>query len=145
MTQFDALLSSFESNYYYNRWRPVTAIKLGDTDGNDDTDGDPAWISVVAARANPPTPTYPSTYSEMAGAGTELFRLFFKKDDTSFTTVSFNLPGAERSYSSFSDFASDISISRIYVGFQFRNDIEEGERIGREIAAYVFDNNLRVL
>jgi hypothetical protein len=145
MTQFDALLSSFESNYYYNRWRPVTAIRLGDSDGNDETAGDPTWSSVVAARANPPTPAYPSTYSAMAKAGAELLSLFSKKDEFSFTTISFYVPGVEKSYTRFSDYASDVSISRLYVGFQFRHDMEEGERMGKEVAKYVFAHKLRRL
>jgi hypothetical protein len=81
----------------------------------------------------------------MGGAGAELFKLYFKKDFKQFTLESFYLPGAERSYTSFSHLSSDISISRIYTGFQFRNDVVQAEKMGRELARYVFRNNLRVL
>lgn len=145
MVQFDAHLSSFEGKYHYNRWRPITAIRLGAIDENDDTTEDPAWIILQAARATPPTPTYPSTHSEMGGAGAELFRLFFKKDDLSFTTQSYNLPGVERQYSSFSKLAADIAVSRIYIGYHFRNDVMQGEKMGKELAKYVFANNLKRL
>jgi hypothetical protein len=145
IAQFDAHLSSFEGKYHYNRWRPLTAIRFGDSDGNDETAGDPTWINLQAARATPPTPTYPSTHAEMGGAGAEIFKLFFKKDFKQFAIGSFYLPGAERSYSSFSQLASDISISRIFIGYHFRNDIIQGEKMGRELAKYVFANNLREL
>ena len=145
MAQFDAHLSSFEGKYHYNRWRPITAIRMGEIDGNDDTTGDPAWVILQSARATPPTPTYPSTHSEMGGAGAELFRLFFKKDEISFKTQSYNLPGVDRDYSSFSQVAADIAVSRIYIGYHFRNDVEQGVKMGKELAKYVYDNNLKRL
>ncbi|HET6557515.1 MAG TPA: vanadium-dependent haloperoxidase [Prolixibacteraceae bacterium] len=145
MTQFDALLSSFEAMYHYNRWRPVTAIKYGDTDGNDDTTGDPTWSILQTGRPTPPTPTYPSTHAEMGSAGAEIFKLFFKKDNKPFTIGSYSLPAKERSFSSFSQFATECSLSRIYVGYQFRNDLVEGEKMGRVLAEFVYTNNLREL
>jgi hypothetical protein len=145
MAQFDACLSSFEGKYHYNLWRPVTAIKYGDNDGNDFTTGDPAWSILQAARATPPTPTYPSTHSEMGGAGAEIFKLFFKKDNKPFTIGSYSLPGFERSFTGFSQFATECATSRIYIGYHFRNDIVEGEKMGRKLAKFVFENNLREL
>lgn len=145
ITQFDAHLSSFESIYHYNRWRPVTAIRLADSDGNELTDSDPAWNNLQAARATPPTPSYPSAHAEMGGAGAELFKLYFKKDFKQFTIGSFYLPGVERTYSSFSQLSQDIATSRIYTGFQFRNDVVQGEKMGRKLAKYVFEKSLRPL
>jgi hypothetical protein len=145
MTQFDALLSSFEGKYYYTRWRPITAIRSGDDDGNMETSGDPSWSILQAARATPPTPTYPSTHAETSGAGAEIFKLFFNKDNKPFTIGSYSLPGAERNFASFSEFASECSESRIYIGYHFRDDIVQGESNGRELAKYVFANNLREL
>jgi hypothetical protein len=145
MTQFDALLSSFEGKYHYNLWRPITAIRSGDNDPNQETTGDPAWIILQAARATPPTPTYPSTHAETGGAGAEILQLFFKKDTKQFTIGSYSLPGAERSFESFSQFASEISLSRIYIGYHFRNDIVEGEKMGRQLGKYVYANNLKEL
>jgi hypothetical protein len=145
MTQFDAVLSSFEGKYHYNRWRPITAIRSADDDGNAETAGDPAWSILQAARATPPTPTYPSAHAETSGAGAEIFKLFFENDNKPFTTGSYSLPGAERSFASFSQFASECSESRIYIGYHFRDDIVQGESKGRELAKYVFANNLREL
>lgn len=143
MAQFDASLSSFEGKYHYNRWRPVHAIPDGDIDGNDFTTGDPTWIILQAAGFTPPTPTYPSTHAEMGGAGAEIFKLFFKKDNKPFTIGSYKLPGVERSFSGFSQFATECGLSRIYIGYHFRNDVVQGEKKGRELAKYVFNNNLK--
>ncbi|HOY50466.1 MAG TPA: vanadium-dependent haloperoxidase [Prolixibacteraceae bacterium] len=145
MAQFDACLSSFEGAYYYNRWRPITAIRMGETDGNDATAGDPAWATLPSARAVPPIPTYPAAYTQMAGATAEILRLFFKEDEKSFTIGSYSLAGAEKSYTTFSAYAEDVSMSRIYAGFQFRHDVEAGERMGRELARYIFETKFRDL
>ena len=145
MTQFDALLSSFEGKYHYNRWRPITAIRFGEDDLNWETIGDPAWSILQAARATPPTPTYPSTHAETSGAGAEIFKLYFNKDNKPFTIGSYSLPGADRNFASFSQFASECSASRIYIGYHFRDDIVQGEKKGRELAKYVFSNFLREL
>ena len=138
MTQFDALLSSFEGKYHYNRWRPITAIRSGDDDLNPETAGDPAWSILQAARATPPTPTYPSAHAETSGAGAELFKLFFKKDNKPFTIGSYSLPGAERSFESFSQFASECAVSRIYIGYHFRDDIVQGESKGERTGKICF-------
>lgn len=145
MAQFDAVQSSFEGKYFYNRWRPETAVRLGATDGNNETEGDAGWSILSAARSTPPTPTYPSTHAEAAGAVAEMLKLCFKRDHVSFTIGSYALPGVERSFKSFSQFASECSLSRIYIGYHFRNDVVQGEKMGRELARFVFSNNLRPL
>ncbi|HSO87458.1 MAG TPA: vanadium-dependent haloperoxidase [Draconibacterium sp.] len=145
IAQFDACLSSFEGKYHYNFWRPVTAISNGENDGNDNTIGDPNWSILQAARATPPTPTYPSTHSEMGGAGAEILKLYFKKDNIPFTIGSYSLKGVQRNFTDFSQFATECATSRIYIGYHFRNDIVEGEKMGRQLAKFVFENNLRKL
>ena len=145
MTQFDAVQSSFEGKYFYNLWRPETAIRLGDIDGNNETEADGGWSIPAAARMTPPTPTYPSTHAEAAGAVAEALKLFFRRDHVSFTIGSYALPGVERTFDSFSQFAGECAVSRIYIGYHFRNDVVQGEKMGRELARYVFSNNLRPL
>jgi len=143
MAQFDAVQSSFEGKYHYNRWRPETAIALGDIDGNPQTAGDPGWIILKGARATPPTPTYPSTHASAAGAVAEVLKLYFKRDNIPFSIGSYTLPGVERSFSGFSQFARECSVSRIYIGYHFRQDIVIGEKMGRKLGQYVYFNNLR--
>lgn len=145
MTVADALISTFDGIYFYKFWRPVTAIQEGELDGNDDTAGDAGWSPVTSARPTPPLPSYPSSYAAAGSAGAEVFKMFFKKDSKSFTIGSYTLPGTERSFTSFSQFAMEMAVSRIYAGHNFRNDNISGEKMGIKVAKYVFDNNLRSL
>ncbi len=145
MAVMDAYISSFEGKYHYNRWRPITAIKNGETDGNENTSGDEGWTILSAAGATPPTPTYPSTHAECGGAGAEVLKQFFRTDKKSFTIGCYKLPDVTRSYNTFSEFSSELAVSRIYIGYHFRNDIEQGEKMGKELGKYVYDNNLREL
>ena len=145
MAEADALICTFDAGFYYNFWRPITAIREGDNDGNSDTEGDISWNAVTAGRAIPPLPSYPSGYAAAGRAGAEICKMFFGTDEKSFTVGSYTSPGAERSYTTFSQLATDMELSRIYVGHNFPNDNTAGDKMGREVANYVFKNNLREL
>jgi hypothetical protein len=145
MAAADVLISTFDGAFYYNFWRPVTAIQEGDSDGNADTAGDALWAPLTTARPTPPLPGYPSAYAAGGSAGAELFKMFFGTDNKSFAIGSYSLPGIERSYTGFSQFATEMIISRIYAGHNFRNDEIAGEEIGKEIAKFIYDNNLNAL
>ena len=140
ITQIDANISSFEGKYYYNYWRPITAVWAGDTDGNDQTAGDATWTPTFTT---PPTPDYPSTHACTGGAGSELLKLYFKKDKISFTAISpYYLPGVERAYTSITQIGHENALSRIYIGYHFRKAVEEGEKMGRQLGAYIYKNSL---
>jgi hypothetical protein len=140
MAQFDANLTSFESKYFYHYWLPVTAVRAGDTDGNDNTQGDASWTPRFAP---PPTPDYVSTPAAALSSSSEIFKRFFVNDNISFTlTNPFDTPGVERSYTSFSTAIREAALARIYIGSHFRNSCIEGEKQGRKVGKYVFENNL---
>lgn len=145
MAAADVLISTFDGAFYYNFWRPVTAIQEGDSDGNDDTEGDAVWAPLASARPTPPLPSYPSAYAAGGSAGAEIFKMYFKTDNKSFTIGSYSLPGTERSYTSFSQFATEMIVSRIYAGHNFRNDEIAGEVMGKKVANFVYNNNLKPL
>ena len=81
----DGFIAGFETKYDFNFWRPVTAIRAGDTDGNDATIADPNWSSLLNT---PAIPDYTSTHSVLGGASSEVLRRFFHNDDVPFTTTS---------------------------------------------------------
>ncbi|MCM3905641.1 MAG: vanadium-dependent haloperoxidase [Pyrinomonadaceae bacterium] len=131
----DGFIAGFEAKYFYNFWRPVTAIRVGDTDGNDQTLGDPAWTSFLIT---PNIPDYPSTHSVLGAAAAEVLARFFDEDDDdfSFDTTSGNpFPGITRSFASFSQAAQENADSRVYAGIHFRtactDGLEQGRRVGR--------------
>jgi len=53
MAMDDALLAVFDAKYTYNFWRPVTAIRNGDLDGNDATEREPSWTPFIDTPMHP--------------------------------------------------------------------------------------------
>jgi hypothetical protein len=141
MAEADANIGCFDGKYFYHFWRPVTAIRLGDTDGNSSTAGDLSWE--VLAPPTPPVPDYPSNHSVNGGAGAEVLQNFFGTDEISFDATSLTLPGVTRHYNSFSQAAIDNALSRVYVGYHFRNACTKGIEQGHKIGKYIFDNYLK--
>ena len=91
----DAAICSWDAKYAYNFWRPVTAIRNGDTDRNDATAPDPAWISLIVT---PPFPDYTSGHSTFSGAAATVLALFYGTNHVAFATGSDFLPGVFRSF-----------------------------------------------
>lgn len=135
----DAYIADFENKYFYEFWRPITAIRAADTDGNPATDADPAWDSLVGT---PPAPDYPSGHSGQGGAMSEVLARFFG-DAVSFTTSSTTQPGVARSFTSFSQAAEENGVSRIYIGFHFRHAVTEGIKLGTKVGKVAFNHYLR--
>jgi hypothetical protein len=145
MALADGYVGSFETKYLYNYWRPVTAIQNADTDGNPDTDVDPTWTPLVTT---PPIPDHDSAHSVEGGAAAQVFQRFFGTDEISFETCSLTLPAGSkcndalavtRSFTSFSQAADENAVSRILVGFHFRNAVEQGVEHGRLIGDRAVD------
>ncbi len=137
----DGLVAGFDAKYTYNFWRPVTAIRAGDTDGNDQTLGDPAWTSFLVT---PNMPDYPSTHSVLGAAAAEVLSGFFDDDDVSFTTTSGNpFSGITRSFTSFSQAAQENADSRVYAGLHFRTTCTDGLKLGRQVGRFGFKHYLK--
>ena len=140
MAQMDAYTACIESKYFYHFWRPITAIHLGDSDGNPATIGDAAWGSFDPVC--PPIPDYPSGHSASAGAGAVALAQIFGGDAATFTHQSVTLPGPTRSFTSFSQAQDEIGLSRICVGYHFRLAVNAGIAQGRAVAAQVMATQL---
>jgi hypothetical protein len=139
MALADGYIAMSDSKNHYNYWRPVTAIRAGDTDGNPDTDGDPTWTPL---RGTPPNQDYASGHSIEGGAGAEVLKQVFGTDEISFRDCGTTLPAGStcadatpvlRSFTSFSQAAVENAFSRILIGFHFRKSVEEGTHYGRQI------------
>jgi hypothetical protein len=145
----DGYIGSFDTKYHYNYWRPITAIREAETDGNPDTSADPTWTPFVDA---PASPEYDSGHSVEGGAAAQVLKRFFGTDTLSFSTCSTTLPAGStcsdpspvtRSYASFSQAADENAFSRILVGFHFRKAVTEGIKHGRKIANRAVNHFLR--
>jgi Tol biopolymer transport system component len=144
----DGYIASFETKYHYNYWRPVTAIRNADADGNPRTSGNPTWTPLVPT---PPIPEYDSAHSVEGGIAAKVLQRFFGTDHISFETCSLTLPTGtcddespvRRRYSSFSQAAEENGVSRILVGFHFRKAVEEGIEHGAKNGNLSVDRFLR--
>jgi hypothetical protein len=132
----DGFITSFNAKYRFNFWRPVTAIRAGDIDGNSETLGDLAWNTYLNT---PAIPDYPSTHSVLGAAVAEILGRFFGRDEVSFTTTSgAPFAGLSRSFTSFSQAARENADSRVLAGIHFRSACRDGLTMGRKVGKFVF-------
>jgi hypothetical protein len=146
MASSDALVVSFATKYQYNYWRPVTAIRAGDDDTNDDTEGDPAFTPLIST---PCFPSYGSNHASGSYGGAEILRRVYCAAGHSLTLSNPFAPapvsGMVFTYGQIKDVCHDIDDARVYGGIHFRFDQEAGARLGRDVATYVYKHNLRRL
>jgi hypothetical protein len=135
----DSAIAFYDAKYTYQRWRPVTAIRKADTDGNPKTVADHNWLPL--AGNTPPDPSYPGAHSTISAAGAEVLASFFG-DHQRFSVISPALPGVTRSFTSFSAAELEAGLSRIYAGVHTRIDHEAGLRLGHDVAGFVLRNAL---
>jgi PAP2 superfamily len=131
----DAYIAGFKIRYVYDLWRPVTAIREGDNDGNDATVGDPTWDS---HQNTPAVSDYPSTQSTFSGAAAVVLAGVLGGDQATFSFTSGKpFEGLKRSFTSFSEAARESADSRVYAGIHFRSACEDGLALGRKIGQRV--------
>lgn len=140
----DALITVFESKYHYNFWRPITAIREGDNDGNDATEGDPSWSPLFAS---PPYQDYSSGANGVTAAFTTAMRLFFDTDEYDFdvTSVAPLAIQKTRHFERFSQAQEEVVEARILLGIHFRFADEVARDQGTRVAHWVFRKFLRPL
>lgn len=136
----DSLITSMAAKYHYRLWRPVTAIRLGDTDGNRRTRPDPDFLPLINT---PPFPSYPSNHATMAGAARLVLDRLFGPDGHAITLTSPKAPSMAFHYSAWRQIASDIDDARIFGGIHYRFDQEAGTRAGRRVGEDVLRHELR--
>jgi hypothetical protein len=145
----DGYIASWGTKYHYNFWRPITAIRLGDTDGNPDTQVVLDWTPLQFTY---PMPDHDSGHAVQGGVAAEILKQMFGTDQIAFTACSTTVAAGNmcadptpilRSYASFSQAADENAVSRIYVGIHFRRAVEEGVEHGRKIAAYAVHRFLK--
>jgi hypothetical protein len=137
----DALIAVFDAKYYYNFWRPVTAIRNGDIDGNDATERDAVWLPFIDT---PLHPEYPCAHCILSGAAAVVLAAEIGTGPTpTLSTTSPTAPGVVHSWRSIDDFVLEVANARIYDGVHYRNSTEVGTAMGRKIGALTAANALR--
>jgi membrane-associated phospholipid phosphatase len=135
----DSAIAFYDAKYTYQLWRPVTAIRLADTDGNPNTVADPNWLPLAGNTAA--DPSYPGAHSTISAAGADVLASFYG-DKQHFSLTSPALPGVTRSFDSFSAAAEEAGLSRIYSGQHTRLDHVAGLALGHDVAGFVLHNAL---
>ncbi|MGE5156266.1 MAG: vanadium-dependent haloperoxidase [Betaproteobacteria bacterium] len=133
LTFADSTIAFYDAKYEYRLWRPITAVRLADTDGNPATIGDPTWNSLTPTA---PDPTYPGAHSTISAAGAAVLSAFFGDRDQ-IRVASPALPGVVRSFDSYSAVADEAGLSRIFAGQHTRIDHVAGEQLGGDVARFV--------
>ena len=140
VTYADALIACFDAKYHYAFWRPITAIRAGDTDVNAATAGDPAWSPLLAATPN--HPEYPSAHSCITPAGGRVIARFLKSQHIDFTVPSLTGLG-DRHFDRVTDLEYEVSNARIWGGIHYRTAVDDGAKIAKQVTAHVLDNHFQ--
>jgi hypothetical protein len=140
VTYADALIACFDAKYHYSFWRPITAIRAGDTDGNEATVGDPAWTPLLPATPN--HPEYPSAHSCITPTGGRVIKNFLGTGKIDFTVPSLTGLG-DRHFDRVKDLEFDVSNGRIWGGIHYRSAVEDGVTIGRKTVNHVLAHHFQ--
>jgi hypothetical protein len=140
VTYADALIACFDAKYHYKFWRPITAIRAGDTDGNDATVGDPSWSTLLAATPN--HPEYPSAHSCVTPAGGLVVARFLGTPRIELTVPSLTGLG-DRHFSRARDLEYEVSNARVWGGIHYRSAVEDGVEIGKKTANQVLAHHFK--
>ena len=140
----DALINTWTGKLEYPTWRPITAIREGDFDGDPKTIGDANWQPLIN------TPNYPdhsSGANALVSGAMQMFALYFGTDEVTFTVTSANTNANPnlRTYASFTDAALDVVEARILQGIHTRSADLNGRHLGKTVARWVFKHALRPL
>ena len=136
----DALIAVFDAKYTYNFWRPITAIRNGDLDGNPATERDASWVPFIDT---PMHPEYPCADCIIAATlGAILKAEVGDGPKPKLRSSSPTAPGAVRSWSQVDDLVEEVAHARIYDGVHYRNSTEVGMAMGKKIGEFVADKYL---
>jgi len=137
----DAYIAVFEAKYEFGFWRPITAIRNGDMDGNDATTRVPDWEPAIDT---PLHPEYPCAHCITSAAARAVLESEFGMGPIPvFTMTSPTAPGVTRKWTSVKDWADEISAARIYGGIHYRNSTVVGQTMGKQIGDLTVQNFLK--
>lgn len=138
----DAAIMAWDNKYLgptNSFWRPITAIREADTDGNPDTVADPNWQPLAPT---PPHPSYTSGHNSFAGAMLSTIAEFYGRDDIAFIATDETGTVPDRAFASLTQAKDEVVLSRIAAGIHWRFDDEDGRAGGEALGRYVYQTQL---
>ena len=134
----DAYISVMDAKYHYDFWRPITAIRNGDTDDNPATERDATWQPIDNT---PMHPEYPCAHCISSAALAAVVETMFGTADVpEITMTSATAPGVTHRWTNLRTYADEVANARIWAGFHYRFSAQVGQDMGRKIGAYVVRN-----
>lgn len=152
MSVFDGYVATFDNKFFYNHWRPYTAIRRASSDGNPATEEDPDWTNLHDHTYA--FPSYPSAHGTVCAAAMTVLGSVFGEDRPFEMTIPevdaagpfsgrVAMDPATRSFESFDRAAEECGLSRLYLGIHFRYDSEAGVELGRRVGELAVSMFLR--
>ena len=139
----DAMIAVFDAKYHYEFWRPVTAIRNGDIDGNPATERNDAWQPIDAT---PGHPEYPCAHCiQAASMASVLEAVIGTPDIPEVAITSPTAPGVTHRWTNLRTFVTEVSEARIWAGFHYRFSTRVGEDMGRQIGEHVVKNFMQLV
>ncbi|HMD59963.1 MAG TPA: phosphatase PAP2 family protein [Opitutaceae bacterium] len=139
LAEADSAISTWETKFYYNTWRPETALRELDPKLN------PYFVSrpdFIPNMASPPFPSYTSGHSSFSAAAARMIALVIGTDDVDFSVTSDGLPGVVHTFKKLSDAQREVGMSRVWGGIHTMSDNLEAQKVGVKIADFVYANAL---
>ena len=137
----DAYIAVFDGKYTFQFWRPITAIRNGDINGNAATTRVPDWEPSIDT---PLHPEYPCAHCITSAAVATVLESEFGNGAIPVVTMSSpTAPGVTRKWTRIWDWADEISAARIYGGIHYRNSTVVGQAMGKKIGELAFQNCLK--
>jgi len=132
----DSVIGCFNAKYHFSFWRPVTAIRNADIDGNPDTIADPGWTPLATT---PGHPEYPAAHGCVTGALAETLQAFFGTPNVRLT-VNSTITGTAHNFKSVHDLEQEVEWARIYAGFHYHHSLVQGFVLGHKVAHNLLNN-----
>jgi hypothetical protein len=137
----NSYIADWDAKFTYRFWRPVTAIRNGDLDGNDGTERDPGWAPLIAT---PMHPEYPSQASIASGVMAAILEsVFGPSQGVTIVIADARDAKVQRTFKSVAELADEHRNIRIWAGIHFRNSLEVAQDMGKKIADYMIANTLK--
>jgi len=134
VAEADAIQSVYEAKYYYNFWRPITAIRNGDIDGNPETERMPTWEPIDVT---PMHPEYPCAHCIVSTAVATVIEAVIGTSDIPEVAITMpSAPGVTHRFTDLKAFTDEVANARVYAGFHYRNSTVVGRNMGKEIGSY---------
>lgn len=137
----NTVITDWDAKFTYNFWRPITAIRNGDQDGNDATERDANWSPL---NATPMHPEYPSAAAIIAGVSMGVLEAVFGANPSTPVVASDLLdPKAQRRFATAKEMADEVRNVRIWGGIHFRNSLDVGYEMGRKTADILVEKSIK--